>query len=116
MVKRRPVIVVSPKMKTRPGLCTVVALSTTHPNPVEQYHFRLDIRPQLPDWLKSDSVWVKGDMISVVSLRRLDFIQTGKDISGRRQYYYSALSKMDIKQVQGALLSGLGLSRLTKYL
>jgi len=32
MVKRRPVIVISPKISRRPNLCTVVALSTTAPS------------------------------------------------------------------------------------
>lgn len=34
MVKRRLVVVISPRIKARPGLCTVVALSTTLPKPV----------------------------------------------------------------------------------
>ena len=38
MVKRRPVVVISPKIRARPGLCTVVALSTTVPAPVMDYH------------------------------------------------------------------------------
>ena len=60
MVKVRPVVVISPKIAARPGLCTIVALSTTAPDPVMPYHCQIDIRPRLPDWMQSDGVWVKG--------------------------------------------------------
>lgn len=66
MVKRRPVVVLSPKIAARPGLCTVVALSETEPHPRLPYHCQIDIRPKLPDGFNSDGVWVKGDMIYAV--------------------------------------------------
>ena len=37
MVKKRPVVVISPRRR-RSRLCTVVPLSTTAPNPVERFH------------------------------------------------------------------------------
>jgi mRNA interferase MazF len=43
MVKRRPVIVVSPKITARPGLCTVVALSTVQPAKIMPYHVQLSL-------------------------------------------------------------------------
>lgn len=48
MVKRRPVVVISPKIAGRYGLCTVVALSLTEPDPIMPYHCQIDIRPELP--------------------------------------------------------------------
>jgi uncharacterized protein YifN (PemK superfamily) len=48
MVKRRPVVVISPKIESRFGLCTVVALSATEPDPVESYHCTIEIKPALP--------------------------------------------------------------------
>ncbi|MGR4865523.1 type II toxin-antitoxin system PemK/MazF family toxin [Caulobacter sp. LARHSG274] len=116
MVKRRPVVVVSPKIAARPGLCTVVALSTTPPAPPMAYHCQIDIRPELPDWMQSDGVWVKGDMISSVGFHRLDFIRTGKAVDGRRQYYYSRISAQHLGKVRACILNGIGLSHLTKHL
>ena len=116
MVKVRPVVVISPRIAARPGLCTVVALSTTAPDPVMQYHCQVDIRPRLPDWMQSDGVWVKGDMIQAVAFHRLDFIRVGKAQDGRRQYYYSTLNDANIKRIRKAVLSGLGLAQLTKRL
>ena len=116
MVKRRAVAVVSPRIKARPGLCAVVALSTTAPVPVMDYHCQISFDPPLPDWLQSNGVWVKGDMIAVVAFRRLDFINFGKDAAGKRRYYYSTLSSENIRRIRACILGGLGLAHLTKYL
>ena len=116
MVKRRPVIIISPKIASRPGLCTVVSLSTTPPVPPMSYHCQIDIRPELPDWMRSDGVWVKGDMISSVAFHRLDFIRLGKDVDGRRQYYYSRINRDDLKRIRACVLAGIGLAHLTKHL
>jgi uncharacterized protein YifN (PemK superfamily) len=116
MIKRRPVIVISPKIVARPGLCTVVALSTTTPDPVMQYHCQIDIRPRLPEGMQSDGVWVKGDMISVVAFNRLDLIRIGKSITGKRQYYNSPIGVESLKSVRRCVLSGMGMAHLTKHL
>lgn len=72
MQKVRPVVVVSPTFKHRPKLCAVVPLSTTPPNPVENYHLLLTLDPPLPHPFDSPEVWVKADMLSTVSHDRLD--------------------------------------------
>ena len=50
MVKRRLCVVLSPPIRNRAGLCTVVPLSTTAPDPVMAYHYELDIPFQLPKY------------------------------------------------------------------
>lgn len=72
MVKRRPVVVISPKIRSRAGLCTVVALSTKDPQPVMSYHCRLKIEPILPEPWNSESMWIKGDMVYAAGFHRLD--------------------------------------------
>lgn len=116
MVKRRLVVVLSPKIQARPGLCTVVSLSTTPPNPAMPYHCQIDIRPVLPAKYVSDGVWVKGDMVYAVGFHRLDLVRTGKDIYGNRNYYFSCLSADNIKKIRECVLHGMGLSALTKHL
>ncbi len=116
MIKRRLVVVISPRIKARPGLCTVAALSTTPPKPVMPYHAQLDIRPRLPDRLESDGVWIKGDMVAAVSLQRLDFVITGKTQTGARRYHDQPLSDAQILTVRRCVLNALGLSPLTKHL
>jgi mRNA interferase MazF len=116
MVKKRPVVVISPKIGSRRGICTVVALSSTAPVPVMSYHCQIDIIPTLPSPLSSTGIWVKGDMINAVGFHRLDLIKTGKDFRGKRQYHYQPVSAQDLKQIRECVLMGLGLSILTKHL
>lgn len=116
MVKRRPVVVLSPKIAMRPGLCTVVALSETKPHPVMPYHCQIDIEPELPSPFSSKAIWVKGDMINAVGFHRLDLIRVGKANTGKRLYRYETLSNEIIKQIRECVLKGLGMSILTKHL
>jgi mRNA interferase MazF len=116
MVKRRPVVVLSPKMRGREALCTVVPLSTTAPDPVQPYHAQIDISPLLPDRWASQGVWIKGDMLYTVSLRRLDFLRFGKDANGRRIYYLKSLSSENLSIIRRCVLRGLGLGSLTNHL
>jgi uncharacterized protein YifN (PemK superfamily) len=116
MVKRRPVVVISPKIVGRQGLCTVVALSTTAPDPIMQYHCQIDIRPRLPHPFGSDGIWVKGDMVVAVAFHRLDLIRLGKSQMGSREYLYKPLSADNIKLIRACVLRAMGLSSLTKHL
>lgn len=116
MVKRRPVVVLSPKIGGRHGLCTIVALSETAPVRVMPYHCQIDIEPELPAPLTSKGLWVKGDMVNAVGLHRLDLIRLAKDFRGKRQYRYETLTYEQIKTIRECVLRALGLSNLTKHL
>lgn len=116
MVKRRPVVVISPKITARAGLCTVVPLSTTAPDPIMQYTCQIDLPSQLPDWLDKEDVWVKADMVAAVSLSRLDFIRLAKNNQGKREYCFTPISLENLKKIRRAVLCGMGLSQLTKHL
>ncbi|HUZ67881.1 MAG TPA: type II toxin-antitoxin system PemK/MazF family toxin [Beijerinckiaceae bacterium] len=116
MVKRRPVVVISPKIASRAGLCTIVALSTTTPVPKIPYHCQLQIDPPLPDPWGSHSMWVKGDMVYAVAFHRLDLIRLGKDDRGKRIYRFHCLNHDQLREVRECLLRSIGLSVLTKHL
>ena len=109
MVKRRPVIAISPIIDNRPGLCTVVALSTTEPSLIKPYHYKMFIDPVLPRPYDSPFQWVKGDMIYSLSFQRLTLPFTKKDGKGKRVYEKRVISKEDLKIVQNCVLHGLGL-------
>lgn len=74
IVSIRPVIVISPNHLRRPGLCTVVPLSTTAPDPIRPYHCRIDMDPLGG---RPAAVWAKCDLVATVSLRRLDRVRVG---------------------------------------
>jgi len=116
MCKRRPVVVLSPKIQRRHHLCTVVALSTTAPDPIMPYHCQIDLRPQLPAPLQSDGIWVKGDMVNAVGFHRLDLIRLGKDRFGKRVYLYRPLAAEVLREVRQCVLRAMGLSALTRHL
>lgn len=116
MVKERLVVVLSPKITTRPGLTTVVALSTSPPEPVLQYHCQIDVHPPLPPRWKSTGLWVKGDMVNAVGFRRLDFLLIRREADGKRIYYLDTLSETQMKAVCCCALRAQGFQNLTKHL
>ena len=73
MVKRRPVVVISPSPKRMTHLCTVVPLSTVVPVPVEPFHHQMNPR-SLTGLHRTQASWAKCDMLYTVSLARLSRI------------------------------------------
>ena len=115
MVKRRPVVVLSPQMQGRPSLCTIVPISTEKPKIQTRYHVLLpDL--VLPHPFEDGPNWVKGDMLFTASFERLDLFKTGKDMTGRRAYFPVCLTDADFTKIKTAVLCSLGLSLLTKHL
>jgi uncharacterized protein YifN (PemK superfamily) len=116
MVKRRCVVVLSPRIQARARLCTVVCLSSTAPAHQQQYHCQLDIRPELPLPWDSNGIWVKGDMLYSVGFHRLNLIRAGKQRDGTRIYRMETLTAEQMKELKCCALRGLGMSVLTKHL
>jgi len=71
MVKRRHVVVVSPRRRHHSGLCLVVPFSTVAPDPVEAFHHLIRVGTY-PFFHPQKDVWAKGDMLTCVAFRRLD--------------------------------------------
>lgn len=90
MVKARPVVVISPSLKGRDGLVTVVPLSSTPRTQVQNYHFQLprNCLPQLGAFQQKDS-WVKGDMVYTVAMGRLDLYRLNKRGPGGKRLYFT---------------------------
>ena len=109
MIKRRTVVVLSPQIGDRPGLCTVVALSLTKPKVIQKYHLEIFFDPELPYPYASPSKWLKGDMIYSVSVARLDLLFKGKDRNGKRIYDIRVLGDEVMRKVEACVLNGLGI-------
>jgi len=109
MTKRRPVVVISPKIKDRWGLCSEVPLSTTPPRQVKEYHHQLQTVPPLPQPYNSEWHWVKADMIYTLSFNRLSMPSDGKDANGKRTYDDRVISAEDLLAIQQCVLKGLGI-------
>lgn len=115
MVKKRPVVIISPRPRHQKQLCTVVPLSTTQPNPIEGFHHQLNPL-SLPSNLAKQPTWAKCDMLATVSLARLDRIKVGRDINGKRLYVNHRVIDEDFEAILKGVLIALGLKNLTKYI
>jgi mRNA interferase MazF len=113
MVKPRLCVVISPPIKARHGLCTVVPLSQTAPNQMQDYHYEIQIPFQMPPRWGNDSRWVKGDMVCAVGWHRVDLLRLGKDRNGKRTYQLNTLSSIHLQEISNCVLHGLGLPPLT---
>ncbi len=116
MVKSRLAIVISPPIKARAGLCTIVPLSTTDPDPPMPYHVQIDVPFEIPRPWGNIPRWVKGDMVNSVGLHRLDLLRLGKDRQGNRILQKQCIPPEMLRAVRAAVLHGLGLERLTGHL
>ena len=101
MIKSRPVVVISPSHMERADLVTVVPLSTTPPNPVQKYHYKLIGNP-IPGNSEIE-VWAKCDMVATVAFARLDRVKLG-----RGNFQVGAVSIEQVKAIRRAALVALG--------
>ena len=108
MVKARPVVVISPRLKRRHGLLTVVPLSTLEPVPFMDYHCRIELTQPLPAPFNRAVMWAKADMIYNVGFHRLDLLRTGRDSTGKRRHLTPRLSEETLAQIKKCVLIGLG--------
>jgi uncharacterized protein YifN (PemK superfamily) len=110
MVKRRPVVVVSPRLPHRDGLCTIVPLSSTPPNHDVDYQCALYIEPPLPAPFQLQHCWAKADMFATVAFERLDLFRTQRDpISGKRRYIQPRVNAEDLARIRTCILRAIGL-------
>jgi mRNA interferase MazF len=116
MVKRRPVVVITPRLRRRDGLCTVVPLSTLQPEHPQDYHLKIRLNPILPPPWDSEECWVKADMLATVGYHRLSPIRLGRVRDGTRIYYNSLMSNANLRGIQRAVLCALNLKHLTEHI
>ena len=108
MVKKRPAIVVSPRLRHRTRLLTVVPLSTTPPDRIADHHCKITFSKPLPHFPALEC-WVKADMIATVSFDRLDLLRTDRLPSGKRKYLTPRISEDDFERVKACIRAALGM-------
>lgn len=108
MTKKRPVIVISPRLPHRSQIVTVVPISTTAPKHSLPFVVRLsrNYHPTEPSDL---TTWAKCDMLTNLSIERLDAFKVG-----RRKYEYPTVTQDDLLAVREGVIHGLGMSHLLK--
>lgn len=106
MVKRRLVVVVSPRGAQRYKLTTVVPISATPPEILKPWHVKLG-RDPYPKGDKPE-LWVKCDMLNVVCFDRLSGYHTRWN--GKRQYHKMQVSLPELQAIRQGILASLGLN------
>jgi len=109
MTKRRPVVVISPRLPHRDELCTVVPLSGSPPLRELPYQCRLDLAEPLPPPFNYSVWWAKCDMLATVGFGRLDLFRTARDQTGRRKYVHPKVSPEDLARVRACVLNAIGM-------
>jgi mRNA interferase MazF len=100
--KKRPVIVISPRLPHRSELVAIVPISTTAPSFDVPYVCRLS-RNYAP-WGDPQTVtWAKCDLVMNIGLARLEAFKVD-----RRKYMTPRLTPEDLFAVRAAVLRGLG--------
>ena len=109
MVKRRPVVVVVPRLPGRGDIVTVVPLSTTPPNPAQPYHVLIGLKQPLPHPFAAVEMWAKCDMVTPIARSRLDRFKDGRASSGRKRKFVSgSVSAQQLADIRAAVLRGFG--------
>lgn len=117
MVKLHPVVVVSPRLRRRDNLVSVVPLSTTPPTPAELHHCQIALAIALPKPFDAPIMWAKCDMMATVALARLDRFRDGRGAGGGpRRFTTGKVSEAQLIEIRKAMLHGLGLGSLTIHL
>jgi mRNA interferase MazF len=110
MVKRRLAVVISPPIKERGNLVTVVPLSTTDPKRIMPYHCKIIIPFALPAYWNKNECWIKGDMVNAVGFHRVDLLVLGKDSQGKRIYQKETIPPELLQKIQSCVLHSLGIA------
>lgn len=106
MVKRRLCIVVSPKLKRRHNLVSVVPLSETEPQPVEAWHHQVALVSR--SWGDGPR-WAACDMIATVAYERLSRPHYRHPVTNSRLFERLSLSATDLAEVRARVTLALGL-------
>lgn len=114
MVKKRPVILLT---KATQKLVTVVPLSTTPPDPQQDYHCFIEKKylPNTSYFQRGAGCWVKGDMLYTVSFARLEQIRVTL-AGGKAGFFTQKLGANLRSQVQKCVLHGLDMPFLIEHI
>jgi mRNA interferase MazF len=99
MVKVRLAVVLSPKIITRPHLCTVVPLSLTKPKPVMPYNKLIRIPFELPKRWGDAERWIKGDMVNAVGFHRVDLLRLVERFADDHEIPFDCMPHLTIGQI-----------------
>lgn len=115
MVKRRPVVCISPKDRNRFGYTTVVPLSTTEPMVKRPYSVEINLCTPISPAYQDLKCWAKCNMLYTLSYKRLSLPLLCKDgEDGKREYNYLTLPAGTMCEIFTGILAGYGVTGSVK--
>lgn len=113
MVKRRPVVCLSPKFRTRHKLVTIVPLSTTEPQTKTPYAVKIMLPCRINEKFNSLECWAKCDMLYTFSWNRLTcpYDKYGYD----RRYNNIVLPPGTMCEIMTGVIAAMGIEGSIKY-
>jgi uncharacterized protein YifN (PemK superfamily) len=106
MVKRRLCVVISPKLKRRDNLVTVLPLSQTEPKPTQDWHHEIFLHSQ--SW-GDGTRWIKCDMLFTAAYNRLARPHYRHPVTNSRLFERLSLSMEHLDEVRRKVQIALGL-------
>jgi mRNA interferase MazF len=110
MVEHRPVVIISPRLRERDGLCTIVPLSTTPPETVMPWHYKIQLSQPLSKNFSALECWAKCDMVTTIGHHRLDRFSELIPHTNQRRYYEGRLTSHQFKDLMSCVHAYLGLA------
>ncbi|WBO22320.1 type II toxin-antitoxin system PemK/MazF family toxin [Sphingomonas abietis] len=107
MVKRRLAVIISPKLKRRNDLATVILLSESVPP--EMMHWHMKINLEIPAPWGDGPRWAKADMLATVGYHRLNLPYTKHHVTGSRSYSQIELGSNIVDELRRCAAAALGI-------
>lgn len=114
MIKRRPVVCVSPKVRNRFGIATVIPLSTTAPARKSAFNVEVTLSQPISPAYPDLTCWAKCDMVYTLSWSRLNPPKVGA-CNGSHQYNFIVLPPGTMCEILTGVLVGMGVTGSVRY-
>jgi mRNA interferase MazF len=109
MIKPRLAVTISPVMKHRQDLVTVVPLSMTEPDELLDWHIQID--NDVPHWGPGPR-WAKCDMMATLGLWRMNLPHTNP-AGGKRKYHQLSVGPEKVAALRMGVAAAIGLVIVT---
>ncbi|EFN3234513.1 hypothetical protein HKH61_004790 [Escherichia coli] len=105
----RPVLILREEIVGSQKLVVVVPISNTEPNPLCSFHHELDdASPSLSGHMMGKKHWAKCDLVSTVSVDRLDRIRSRDPRTGKNYFHVGVMTDDDFDAVRDKVMYGIG--------
>lgn len=107
----RPVVILREEIIGSQSLVVVVPISNTEPAPFCDFHHQLD-DASLSGHMMGKRHWAKCDLVSTVSISRLDRIKSRDPVTNKPYYHVGVMTDDDFEIVKNKVLYGIGFDHL----